>query len=139
MRFETGAAIAAKPGDVWQAMAGITQWPEFNPVMKRVERLDDGDFGVGSKARVEQPGMPKMVWEVTEFEDGESFVWRTKSPGVTTVGGHAVRAEGDGAHVTLWVEQSGPLAPLIALISGARTRRYVETELSSLKTRTEQT
>ncbi|WP_419992862.1 SRPBCC family protein [Streptomyces boninensis] len=138
MRFEISAAIAAKPEDVWRVLADVARWPEFNPAVTAVERLDEGEFGMGSKARLKQPGMPKMVWEVIDYKDGTTFDWRTKSPGVATVGGHTVRAEGDGSHVTLWVEQTGPLAPLIALLSGARTRRYVTTELNSLKARAEQ-
>ena len=48
--------------------------------MTSVERLDDGPLHVGSRARVKQPGMMPLIWEVTELRDQEVFTWATRSP-----------------------------------------------------------
>ena len=41
------------------------------------------------------------------------------------------------APVTLGIHQSGPLAPIVALLAGGRTKRYVQMEADGLKTRCE--
>jgi hypothetical protein len=95
----------------------------------RVQRLDDGPFGKGSRARVNQPRLPPAIWTVTEFEDGRSFTWESRTPGIVTTGTHTVTGEG----VTLALTQKGPTAPLVGLLYGRLTRRYVTMEAQGLK------
>jgi hypothetical protein len=53
-------------------------------------------------------------------------------------GGRAsVEPEGGGSKVTLWIEQTGLLAPVLALFYKGLTRRYVRTEAEGLKRRCE--
>jgi uncharacterized membrane protein len=116
--------------------------------VSEVERLDSGDFGAGSRARVKQPGMPRLVWEVTEYVPGEVFSWASKVPGVTTTGGHRLVAApggagsggdvpGDRVTVTLTLDQEGFLAPAVWRLTGSRSRRYVQMEADGLKRRCE--
>ena len=134
MQFETTVAIDADTQDVWTALIEAQRWPEWTDSMEEVTWLDGGAPSVGSRARVKQPGMPALTWTVTEMEPGHRFDWRTSSVGVTTVGTHAVAAAGDGrSRLTLGLRQSGPLAGLIGLLTGARTRRYVQMEADGLK------
>lgn len=116
--------------------------------MSEVERLDAGDFGAGSRARVKQPGMPRLVWEVTEYVPGKVFSWASKAPGVTTTGGHRLVVDpsgrgsggavpGDHATVTLTLDQEGFLAPVLWRLTGSRSRRYVQMEADGLKRRCE--
>jgi hypothetical protein len=102
-----------------------------------VERLDAGDFGVGSRARVKQPGMPGLVWEVVEYVPGEVFSWASKIAGVTTTGGHRLTASGDTVTVTLTLDHEGLLAPVVWWLTGSRSRRYVLMEAEGLKRRSE--
>jgi hypothetical protein len=53
------------------------------------------------------------------------------------VGRHHVRPSRGGAHVTLSLEWSGWLAPLIRLLYGGLSRRYVDAEAEGLKRRCE--
>ena len=130
--------VAAPPKRVWAAMADVERWPEWTASVTRVERLDRGPFGVGSRARVRQPGFPAAVWTVTVLEPGRAFAWRSAVPGLTSVGVHRVDPAGDRAsRVTLAVTWSGPLAPVIRLLAGKRSRRYVELEAQGLKRRCE--
>jgi hypothetical protein len=77
--------------------------------------------------------MPKLVWQVTEVEEGRSFTWVASSPGVRTVARHAVDADPEGgSRLTLTLEQEGPLAGLVGLLMGRQTRRYVRTEAAGL-------
>jgi uncharacterized membrane protein len=88
MHHETSIEIAASPEVIWSTLSDVERWPEWTDSVTEVERLDAGDFGVGSRARVKQPGMLRLAWEVTEYAPGEVFSWASKLPGVTTIGGH---------------------------------------------------
>jgi hypothetical protein len=116
-------------------LSDVAGWPGWTPTVESVERLDDGPFGLGSRARVQQPRIPAAVWEVTELAEGERFTWVSRTPGVMTVGRHEVAAEDGGSRVTLSIEQSGPLTGVAALFWGRLTQRYVETEAESLDRR----
>jgi uncharacterized membrane protein len=148
MHHETSIEIAASPDLIWSTLSDVERWPEWNPSVTEVERLDAGELGVGSRARVKQPGMPRMVWAVTEQIPGELFIWMSKMPGVTTTGGHRVApgtsggesgedVPGDRATVTLSLDHEGFLAPLVWRLTGSRTRRYVQMEAEGLKRRCE--
>src|SRR6266516_666434 len=52
MHIERSVDINAPPERVWAVMADVERWPEWTESMKSVERLDSGEFGVGSKAKL---------------------------------------------------------------------------------------
>ena len=138
MRIETTVEIDAPPERVWEVMSDVERWPQWTASVARAQRLDDGPFRMGSRARLKQPKFPPAVWEVTDIEPGRSFSWTNKSVGLTSVGHHrVVPRAGGGATVTLALHQSGPLAPLLGLLTGKLSRRYVETEAQGLKGRCE--
>ncbi len=137
MRFETSVDIDAAAERVWRVMTDVARWPEFTPTMTTVEPLGDGPLSLGGRVRIKQPGLPPMVWQVTEFTDGASFAWRATGGGVTTIGTHVLTPRENGVSVLLGIDQSGPLAPLMGLLVGGRTRRYVRTEAESLRRRCE--
>ncbi len=75
---------------------------------------------------------------MTALEPGRYFEWRFPAPGLLSIGGHRVDAAGDHAsRVTLSLTWSGPLAPVIRLLFGKLSRRYVEMEAQGLKRRCE--
>ena len=138
MHHETSIEIAASPELIWSTLSDVERWPDWTRSVSDVERLDAGDFGAGSRARVKQPGMPRLVWEVTEYVPGKVFSWASKVPGVTTTGGHRlVVDQGDRVTVTLTLDQEGFLAPVVWRLTGSRSRRYVQMEADGLKRRCE--
>ena len=138
MHHETWIEIAASPELVWSTLSDVERWPEWTRSVSEVERLDAGGFGARSRARVKQPGMPRLVWEVTEYVPEEVFSWASKAPGVTTTGGHRlVTDQGDRVTVTLTLDQEGFLAPVVWRLTGSRSRRYVQMEADGLKRRCE--
>ncbi len=131
---ETTVEVNAPAATLWQAVADVEQWPEWTSSMREVSWLAGGGLARGSRARVRQPGMPALVWEVTDLEPGSSFIWRTASTGVTAIAFHRIRPVGsDKSELTIGVTQSGPLAGLVGLLSGRRTRRSIKLEADGLK------
>jgi uncharacterized protein YndB with AHSA1/START domain len=148
VHHETSIEIAASPELIWSTLSDVVRWPEWTASVSEVERLDAGDFGAGSRARVRQPGMPRLVWEVTEYVPGKVFSWASKAPGVTITGGHRLVVDpsgrgsggavpGDHVTVTLTLDQEGFLAPVVWRLTGSRSRRYVQMEADGLKRRCE--
>jgi uncharacterized membrane protein len=133
MRFERTIDIDAPAHQVWRLWTDVEDWPRWTASITSVRRLDSGPFGVGSKARVKQPRLPTTVWEVTECDPDASFVWVASSPGVRTVATHRITPADAGVSVLAVVEQTGPLAPVVNLLLGSLTRRYLTMEAEGLK------
>lgn len=115
-------------------LVDVENWPRWTASVRSVERLDEGPLRVGSRARVKQPGMPPLVWEVGELREHEAFDWSCRTPGIRTVGRHRLGGNADGTtRIELAIEQSGPLAGLVGALTGSRTRRYIELEAAGLK------
>jgi len=139
IRIERVIEIVAPPRQVWSVMIDVVRWPEWTGSVSSVELLDQSPkLMVGSRVRIRQPRLAPAVWKVTEIEPERCFEWRSVLPGLTSIGEHRIEPVGaDRARVTLSIEWSGLLAPVINLLYGSLSRRYVETEAEGLKRRSE--
>jgi uncharacterized membrane protein len=138
MHYEVSVDIDAPGERVWAVLNDVVRWSQWSPTIEEIRLLEDKPFEVGSKARVKQPKMNAMIWQVTESEPGRSFVWQTKGPGFLIVAGHYIDTKSSGPYpVRLTLDLSGPLSPVLSMISGKRIRQYVDTEGASLKKRCE--
>jgi hypothetical protein len=134
MRFQVTVPVAAPASTLWAEVENPLGWPPLTESIDQVSWVRGDAIAVGSRAKVAQPRIGENVWEVTGVCPGESFVWRASQAGVTTVGTHEVHAVApDRSELTLGLDQSGPLAWLVALLLGARARHYVELEAAGLK------
>ena len=122
------AGSAATPDRLWSLASDVERWGDRLPTVDSVRPLGSGHTGVGSRYDVRQPGLPKAVWEVTDWQQGRSFTWVSTSPGIRSTAVHAVQADGDGSRLDLSLEWSGPLARLLELLIGRKARGMVETE-----------
>jgi uncharacterized protein YndB with AHSA1/START domain len=126
--------ISASPEVVWNVLIDINDWPNWTQSVRTAQRLEEGPLGVGSRARLKQPGMPTLVWEVSELAAPSVFTWRARSPGVSTTAIHRLEPGPEGGTtLTLEVEHSGPLAGLVGALTSSRTRRYIGMEAAGLK------
>jgi len=136
--FSTSIDIRAAPDRVWAVLCDIERWPEWTSSVTSIQRLDAGSLAVGSRARVCQPNLPPAEWRVTELDEGSRiFTWVMHGPGVQVAGLHRVEAGADGSKVTLSLEFSGLLGPLIARFYRRLNERYLATEAQGLKKRSE--
>lgn len=125
--------IAADTDRLWSLVSDLGRWGRMLPTMKDVVRTgtDGGPPGVGARFDVEQPGLPKAVYEITEWQPGSGFTWESAAPGVRTVATHELRAEGGRTRLTLGVAWSGPLAGLVRLLLERKAQRMIEQEAAT--------
>jgi len=137
--LSTSIAIDAPAERVWETMIDVERWHEWTASITRIQRLDDRPFGLGSRARVEQPRLPVAVWTVTDWRPGRVFTWVSTGPGFSTTGVHAVEPESPTtSRATLVVRFGGLLAPLVAPFVRRLTTTYMGFEAAGLKRRSEQ-
>lgn len=137
MIIENTIHIEAPPDVVWAVTVDIDRWPEWTPTVTAARRLDEGPFGVGSVARIEQPGQPASDWTVTEHVREERFTWETRRRGLRMVASHQVRGEGSGTSNTLRLRASGWVAVVLWPVLRLAVRRALIQENQGLKTRCE--
>lgn len=134
MRYEVAVEIAAPAEKIWTVLHDVAHWSDWSPTINEITPLDDKPFAVGSRALVKQPKMQPMTWQVTELAEGRSFVWTTRTMGVSMVAGHYIESVNGGCKVRLTIDMTGGLAPLLNLLGGKKARHYVDLEGASLKT-----
>jgi uncharacterized membrane protein len=134
MSLQVSVTIDAPAERVWSELINVERWPLFTDSMTSVERLDRGPFQNGSRARIKQPSLPSMVWTVTNIQPLHQFTWTVTSAGVTTVATHALSPGPAGSVIlTLSIDRTGVLAPVIDMLTAGLTRRYVTMEAEGMK------
>src|SRR6476620_10160115 len=96
---------------VWSVFTDVERWPTWASSFTSVE-LIEGPMGPGAKARIRQPRLPTVVWEVTKWEPGRSWTWTATGPGLRTEASHVLTRSGDGTLAEQSITSSGPLGRL---------------------------
>src|SRR3954464_4561894 len=87
--------IAAPIGVVWSVFTDVERWPTWASSFTSVE-LIDGPMRLGAKARIRQPRLPTVVWQVRQWEPGHSWTWAATGPAARTEATHVLTAAGAG-------------------------------------------
>src|SRR5690242_5363195 len=98
--FRVAIDIDAPPDRVWPVMVDVERWQEWTASIRRINKLDTGPLRVGSRARVYQPKLLPALWRVTDVQEGRSFTWISRGPGMLAAASHSVEATAAGSHVT---------------------------------------
>jgi uncharacterized membrane protein len=131
--------IEAPAPVVWDVFVDVERWPEWTRSVRRITSLDGTGVAVGRRFKVEQPRMPKLVWEVTHVDPGISWTWRQRTIGNTTLATHEIVARaGDRTLVRQQIDQRGPLGLLAGMLMRRLTKRYLGLEAQGLKARSEE-
>jgi hypothetical protein len=137
---EVSVTIAAPATLVWDHLLDVERWPNWTASMLEVRRLDPGVLAPGHRVRISQPRMPTLVWTVGEIRAEDHFVWAASSIGVTTLARHDISPVDERrTRLVLSVEHRGFLAPLVRLLTGRRTRRFIDMEAAGFKRAAEAT
>lgn len=114
---------------LWEFVGHVSRWDEFLPTVSSVvSKTGLAETGTGSRFALKQPGIPKMVYEVTEWVPGERFTWVASFPGVRTVATHTITATADGCVLKLGLAWEGPISGVVTRLFKQRTNRYVQIE-----------
>lgn len=131
----TGTATIPAPAErVWAQISDVRRWADWLPTVTSVTPLDPAQpEAVGSRYVMEQPRIPRATWRITRWDPPQAFTWESSAPGVHSTGAHTVEDLGDGrTRACLSIEWTGPLSPLVRLVYGRMTQRYVDTEAARL-------
>jgi hypothetical protein len=123
---------------LWSLASDVEHWGVRLPTVYSVRPLGTGPIGAGSRFEVRQPGLPRAVWEITDWREARSFTWVSASPGIRSTAVHSVQQDGAGARLDLTLEWSGLLARVIELLIGRKARGMVETEAATFARLAEQ-
>lgn len=134
----TTVDIQAPPDPVWDAIRNVEYWSEWTPAIVSVRLLDPGPLTVGTRAIVRQPKLLPARWQVIELEEGRSFTWIMRGPGVRVTARHSVEGIANASRVTLSLDFSGPLGPVCARLTRGLNERYLALEARGLKRRAEE-
>jgi uncharacterized membrane protein len=138
MITDSSVEIAAPAAAVWAVYADVERWPEWTASITRIEALDGPELAVGKRYAIKQPRLPRLVWTVSDFEDGTAWTWQQGSPGGLTLGVHEVVAVSpEHTLVRQRIDQRGPVGTLVGVLMRGLTRRYLALEAEGLKARCE--
>jgi uncharacterized membrane protein len=136
---EGSIEIDAPPQLVWDVFSDVERWPEWADSFTSLVGQDGSTLAVGKRFAIKQPGLQKLVWEVTEIEPGKSWTWVHRSPGVHVIARHYVSAlPGGRAQARQKLEQRGFLGVLVGKLTTKRTKRYLALEAQGLKAKSEE-
>jgi uncharacterized membrane protein len=122
---------------VWSVFTDVERWPTWAKSFTSVE-LIDGPMRLGAKARITQPKLPTVVWEVTKWEPGRSWTWTAVGPGARTEASHHLSVSDGRTVAEQAIVPTGPIGRLLAWMWRSRTREYLAIEAAGLKQRSEQ-
>jgi uncharacterized membrane protein len=132
--FSYVVEIQAPAAHVWSVLLDVERWPQWTKSVTSVKRMDIGPLTLGSRTRIVQPRLAPAVWKVTSLDlEKRIFAWTTRGLGVVVVGMHHVEAVADASRVTLWLEYSGLLSPLMARVLSRLNLEYLKMEGDGLK------
>jgi uncharacterized protein YndB with AHSA1/START domain len=128
MKIENEIEIAAPVARVWALTVDVEAWPSFTPTMTKVERLDEGELAVGSRARIDQPGQAPRVWTVTELEPQRRFAWATRALGMSMVATHDLVPTDHGTRNIVAVHLHGILGKVLGVLLRRPLRKAITRE-----------
>ncbi len=123
------------PADVlWEVLGDLDAWPDWLPTVDAATPVVPGRSpGPGAAYVLEQPGLPRATWTITEWQPGRAFTWESRGPGIVSTGVHELLPAPAGTTIRLVLVWTGPLARPLAWAIGAKSRDYVTREAAALE------
>jgi uncharacterized membrane protein len=125
--------INAEISKVYSVWIDIEKWNLWTKSINKISFLENNTFEIGGEARVEQPKLSPSVWTITDVKTSESFVWHTKTLGVTIVAKHILKSTQQGTIAETTIIYDGFLASLFYRLSSKLTTQYLIMEINGLK------
>jgi len=136
--YQVSTTIEAPIDLAWSVLMDVERMSEWTTSMRSVRLLDGEALRGGSRVHIKQPWLRAATWTVDVFDPPRRFSWRSRTGTIETMASHLLEDRGHTTVATFAIQHEGVGARVVALLTGPLTRRYVQRELSGLKTRTEQ-
>ncbi|HET7760845.1 MAG TPA: SRPBCC family protein [Phycicoccus sp.] len=132
--IEVQRSTTLPAGVLWDVLSDLRGWPSWLPTVDTATPLDPARAdGPGAAYVLEQPGLPRATWTVTDWQPGRSFTWESRSPGIRSTGIHELLPTDRGTTIRLALEWTGLLARPLEWVIGAKSRNYVTREAAALE------
>ena len=102
--IEVEVDIRCSPEDVFDYCSDLSHEPEWNPMMKCIEKVTDGPIGVGARYATEFAKGPQMVIEYTSYERPTRWASVGDSVTLKASGSGQVVPTPDGTHLIMRME-----------------------------------
>ena len=145
--FETDVHIQADPDRVFAAMTDLDHYSEWMPNFVAVEKLTDGDYGVGTEFRETRKMFGKSAsehFEVVGFEPPQKVVLHVDgTKGATGKGSyrfdHVLTEEDGGTRLRMIgeIDMPGVVASLLSGLMIGTFRKACAKDLAALKSHIE--
>jgi len=135
---EAEVDINRSPEKVFDYCSDHRNEPEWNPMMKRIEKLTGGPIGAGTRYAAEFIKGPPMVMECTRFQRPATWSLTGSSRALRARGGWQVLPTADGAHLVMRTEMElHGVLKLAAPLVRRRMQPMFERDLDNIKARLE--
>jgi hypothetical protein len=108
----------AEPQRVWERVAAVATWPEWNQELTSAELT--GAFAIGAQGRCRDQGV--RSFRIEALESGRSCIVHTRLVFTDLRWSHRQEVCALGTRITQRIELSGPLAWLYGWLRGRRLR-----------------
>ncbi len=102
--IEVGVDVKCSPEVVFDYCSDLSHEPEWNPMMKRSEKVSEGPIGVGSRFATEFAKGSQMVIEYTNYERPEEWASVGDSAALKASGSGRVVPGPDASHLIMRME-----------------------------------
>ena len=102
--IEVEVDIRCSPETVFDYCSDLSHEPEWNPMMKRIEKVTDGPIGVGARYATEFAKGPQMVIEYTGYERPTRWASVGESATLKASGSGQVIPTPGGTHLIMRME-----------------------------------
>ena len=113
MEFRSSVEIDAPAEKIWAVVDRLEEWPQWMPSIKRIERLSEAPFKVGSQlsvtAKVSKLTI-KLLMTITKFVPGRTVVLQGKALGTKLTRFYVLEPVDGKTKATVGGEVSGILA-----------------------------
>jgi len=136
--YQSDVSIAASPEAVWNVLVDAPGYKECNPEIVAIEGSLTAGARIKARVRVASGAIRPVPMRVTAFQPPSTMQWTGGLPLGLFTGRRTftVRAAAGGAHVTMLVEMTGPLASLMLKATGDR-QAEIDRFTSALRARVE--
>ncbi len=134
MEVSRHESVGASPAAVRAFAIDVERWPGVMDHIDRIDRCDEGQFGLASSAALTQLGLPTTIWTMDRFIPGGSFRWRGRPLGMAMTADHIIKPSQVGhTEFTLSVSASGWMAVVLGPVVRKAVERALVKEFSGFR------